>query len=98
MHVFICADAPILEGWRGKNGCGAHLSLNVIELLALCLDQHSHVQEDLVQVKQGLLQLPHCLMPLLDLCQRVQHLTMNIMQFASTPQFEQGMCSSTAEL
>ena len=51
-----------------------HLRLDVVQHLALRLHQHGHVQEDLVQVQQALLQLPHRLPPLLNLRQRVLHL------------------------
>ena len=52
----------------------ADLLLNVVQHLSLGLHQNSHVQEDLVQFHQALLQLLHCLMPLVDLCQSIQHL------------------------
>ena len=50
----------------------SHLLLNVIQHLPLSLNQHGHVQEDLVQVHQARLQVLHCLMPLLDLSHSIQ--------------------------
>ena len=52
-----------------------HLGLNVVQHLALGLYQDSHVQEDLVQVQQAALELLDGLVPLLDFCQCVQHLS-----------------------
>ena len=53
---------------------GRHLGFDVVQHLPLCLHQHSHVQEDLVQVQQAAFELLDSLVPLLDLCQRVQNL------------------------
>jgi len=69
------------KGTCGKliyGGKKANLLLNVVQHLSLGLHQHRHVQEDLVQLHQALLQLLHCLMPLIDLCQSVQHLHQNV--------------------
>lgn len=48
-----------------------HLSLDVVQHLALGLHEDSHVQEDLVQVQQSPLELPDGVVPLLDLRQCV---------------------------
>ena len=52
-----------------------HLGLDAVQLLPLRLDQDRHVQEDLVELPQRLLQLLDGLVPLLDLCQGVEDLT-----------------------
>jgi hypothetical protein len=51
-----------------------HLGLDVVQHFALGLHKDGHVQEDLVQVQQALLQLANRLPPLLYLRQCVQHL------------------------
>lgn len=56
----------------------ADLLFNVVQHFALGLNEDGHVQEDLVQLHQALLQLLHRLMPLIDLCQSVQHLQSRI--------------------
>lgn len=49
------------------------VGLDVVQLLALGLDQYGHVQEHLVQLLEILLHLLHSIMPLLNLVDSVQH-------------------------
>lgn len=52
-----------------------NLLLDVVEHLALRLHHDSHVQENLMQLHQALLQVLHAAVALLDLCKCVQDMS-----------------------
>lgn len=51
--------------------CTIHVGFNVIYLVALLVDQHGDVHEDLMELQQMLLNLFHCVVPFLNLSDRL---------------------------
>ena len=68
------AEASVVKGWRCLLESMTHLGLDAVQLLSLRLDQDRHVQEDLVELRQRLLELLDGLVPLPDLSQGVEDL------------------------
>lgn len=51
------------------------MTLDIIQLLALALYEHSHIKENLMQLHQVLLHLLYRIVPFLNLHDRVHHLS-----------------------